>query len=99
MLFQSFFDPGHGLLSSFDERAVAVVAFLVLSAVGLLAEALWDAKGMLVAGALVVFVVAIVVWAPPLFAEEWHYAVLAAVPVVLGNHFYRGRNPRGRGGP
>ncbi|MWG36888.1 hypothetical protein [Halomarina oriensis] len=93
-MLQSFFDPGHGLLSSFDERTVAVVAFAVFTAVGVYAEYRWDSKGLTVAGVLAVFVVVLVVVAPPPFSEEWHYAVLAAVPVVLGNYFYRGRSRR-----
>ena len=91
---QSFFDPGHGLLSSFDERTVAVVAFLVLTVVGLVAEHRWHSKGGAVLLALAVIVVGIVLFASPLFAGEWHYAVLAAVPVVLGNYLYRERSRR-----
>ena len=91
MILQSFFDPGHGFLSSFDEQMVALGAFVLFVAVGALAEYLGDAKGFTVLGVLVGFVVALVVWGPPLFAEEWHYAVVVAIPVVIVTYLYRGR--------
>jgi membrane protein implicated in regulation of membrane protease activity len=88
VLFQSFFDPGHGLLSSFDERAVAATAFGFLAAVGLLAARLDVPSTPAVCSGLVAFVVGVVALAPPVYAGEWHYALLAAVPVVLAG--YRG---------
>lgn len=65
MLFQSFFDPGHGLLSSFDERAVAATAFGFLAAVGLLAARLDVPSTPAVCSGLVAFVVGVVALAPP----------------------------------
>jgi fucose permease len=97
MLLQSVFDPGHGPLSSFDEQAVAVVAFVVLATVGVLVEHHGESRGLAVVGALLAFVVGLVLIAPPPFAAEWHYAVVAAVPVVLGNYLYRGRRRRRAG--
>ncbi|MFC5971564.1 hypothetical protein ACFPYI_09495 [Halomarina salina] len=91
MLLQSFFDPGHGFLSSVDERTVAVLAFVLFVVVGAVAEYRGDARGGTVVAALVGFVVALVLWGPPMFAEEWHYAVVVAVPVVVAFYFYRGR--------
>ena len=91
VMLQSFFDPGHGFLSSFDELAVAVVAFALFVAVGALAESLGDAKGGTVVAALVGFVAVLLVWGRPPFAEEWHYAVVVAVPVVVAVYLYRRR--------
>ena len=89
MVLQSFFDPGHGFLSSFDEWTVAVAAFVLFVAVGGVAEYLGDARGGTVVAALVGFVVALLVWAPPMFAEEWHYAVIVAVTVIVASYLYR----------
>ena len=95
MLLQSVLDPGHGPLSSVDEQTVAVAAFVVFALVGLLAEYAWRSKGLAVVGALVGYVLTVVLWAPPLFAEEWHYAILAAVPIVVLNYLYEGRSKKG----
>ena len=86
----SFFDPGHGFLSSVDEVAIAVAAVLVFLAVGAASEYLWDTKGGAVVGALVGFLVALL-WAPAAFTNEWHYAVVVAVPVLVLVYRYRGR--------
>jgi hypothetical protein len=90
----SFFDPGHGFLSSIDEVVIAALAVLPFVLIGAVAEYVGDAKGWTVLGALVGYVVALFVWAPPVFAGEWHYAVVAAVPVVLLVYLYRGRRDR-----
>ena len=66
----SFFDPGHGFLSSADEQMVALIAFVLLTVVGATAEYLWDAKGFTVLGILVGFIIALFVWAPSLVATE-----------------------------
>lgn len=87
----SFFDPGHGLLSSFDEVAVAVAAIVLFTLIGTVTEYFGDAKGGAVVGAFVGFVVLLVLWAPRIFAGEWHYAVVAAVPIVLLVYLYQGR--------
>lgn len=87
----SFFDPGHGFLSSLDEVAVALAAVLLFALVGALAEYLGDAKGGTVVGALVSFVVALFLGAPSVFAGEWHYAVVIAVPIAVLVYLYRGR--------
>lgn len=87
----SFFDPGHGPLSSFDEVAVAVAAIVLFTLVGSATEYFRDARGGAVVGALVGFVLLLVLWAPRVFAGEWHYAVVAAAPVVLLVYLYRGR--------
>jgi len=71
-----------------------VVAFVVLATVGVFVEYHWDSRGVVVVGALLAFVTSLVLLAPPLFAEEWHYAVVAAIPVVLGTYLYRGRARR-----
>lgn len=89
-----FFDPGHGFLSSVDEVMIAAIAVLLFTLVGAAAEYRGNAKGWTVLGALVGYVVALFVWAPPLFAGEWHYAVVAAVPIVLLVYLYRGRYER-----
>ena len=90
----SFFDPGHGFLSSIDEVVIAALAVLPFVLIGAVAEYVGDAKGWTALGALVGYVVALFVWAPPVFAGEWHYAVVAAVPVVLLVYLYRGRRDR-----
>ena len=87
----SFFDPGHGLLSSFDEMAVAAAAVVVFTLVGAAAEYFGDARGGAVVGALAGFVVLLVLWAPRVFAGEWHYAVVAGVPIAVLVYLYRGR--------
>ncbi|MDS0293835.1 hypothetical protein [Halogeometricum luteum] len=87
----SFFDPGHGLLSSFDEVAVAAAAVVLFALVGAATEYFGDAKGGAVVGTLVGFVVLLVLWAPRVFAGEWHYAVVAGVPVAVFVYLYRGR--------
>ena len=87
----SFFDPGHGLFSSVEEWVVALVAFVLLTAVGAITEYLGDAKGLTVAGAAIGYVVALLLWAPPFVATEWHYAMLVAVPVILVVYLYRRR--------
>lgn len=86
-----FFDPGHGLLSSFDEVAIALAAVILFAIVGGLTEYFGDARGGAVVGALVGFVVAVLLWTPPVFASEWHYAVVVAVPVAVLVYLYRGR--------
>jgi uncharacterized membrane protein YjjP (DUF1212 family) len=85
-----FFDPGHGFLSSFDEWMVALLAFVLLIVVGAVAEYVGDAKGVTVAGALVGYIIALFIWAPPVIATEWHYAVLIAVPIIIISYLYRG---------
>jgi uncharacterized membrane protein YjjP (DUF1212 family) len=85
-----FFDPGHGFLSSVDERVVAAGAFVVATVVGLLAEYVRDAKGVSVVFAALGFVVALFVWAPDVFADEWHYALIVAIPVAVAVYLYRG---------
>ncbi|KTG10736.1 hypothetical protein AUR64_05965 [Haloprofundus marisrubri] len=90
----SFFDPGHGFLSSADEIAVALLALVFFVVVGSVAEYLGDAKGGMVLGALVGYVAVLLYWAPPVFANEWHYALVAAVPVAVLVYFYRGRRDR-----
>ncbi|MFC4548963.1 MULTISPECIES: hypothetical protein [Halorussus] len=86
-----FFDPGHGFLSSFDEVVVALAAVVLFAAVGALAEYLGDAKGGTVLGALVGYVVVLLLWLPPVFANEWHYAVVAVIPILVFIYWYRGR--------
>ncbi|MFC6941833.1 hypothetical protein ACFQE8_17940 [Salinirubellus sp. GCM10025818] len=61
----SFFDPGHGFLSSIDEVVVAALAVLPFVLIGAVAEYVGDAKGWTVLGALVGYVVALFVLAPP----------------------------------
>lgn len=86
-----FFEPGHGLLSSFDEWMVALLAFALLTIVGAIAEYIGDAKGITVAGALVGYIIALFVWAPPFVATEWHYGVLIALPIIVVSYLYRRR--------
>lgn len=90
-MLQSFFDPGHGFLSSPEEVAVAVAAVAVFALVGGAAEYLGDAKGGAVIGALAGFLVVLLGWGSPVLADEWHYAVVVAVPVALVVLRYRGR--------
>ncbi|WP_224270297.1 hypothetical protein [Haloprofundus salinisoli] len=90
----SFFDPGHGFLSSIDEIAVAFAAIVLFIVAGALAEYLGNARGGTVVGALVGYVAVLLYWAPAVFADEWHYALVAAVPVVALVYLYRGRRDR-----
>ncbi|WP_224447959.1 hypothetical protein [Haloprofundus salilacus] len=86
-----FFDPGHGFLSSLDEMTVMLVAIVLFAVAGGLAEYFGDARGGTVVGTLVGYLVVLVYWAPPVFANEWHYALVAALPVVAVVYLYRDR--------
>lgn len=88
---QSAFDPGHGFLSSLDERTVASVALVVLTLAGALLEYVHDAEGWGVLGASVGVAVALVVVAPPALADEWHYVFVGVIPVLFAARLYRGR--------
>lgn len=88
-MLQSFFDPGHGFLSSVDEWLVAVIAFVLLTLVGAVAEYLGDAKGITVLAAMGGYIIALFIWAPPFIATEWHYAVMIAIPLVVISYLYR----------
>lgn len=88
---QGVLEPGHGPFSSLDERSVAVVALIALTLAGALLEYVRDAEGWGVLGAAVGVVVAFVVAAPPILADEWHYVFVAAIPVLIAVRFYRGR--------
>ncbi|SFG64049.1 hypothetical protein SAMN04488063_2689 [Halopelagius inordinatus] len=90
----SFFDPGHGFASSLDELVVMLVAIALFTTVGAVVEYLGDSDGWSVLGAFAGYVVAVVFLAPPSFAGEWHYAVVAAVPVAVVVYLYRGRHER-----
>ena len=86
-----FFDPGHGFLSSVDEIAITIAALVLFTVLGGLTEYVGDARGGTILGALIGFIVVLLLWGPPLFAEEWHYAVVVAVPIVVLVYLYRGR--------
>ncbi|RDI72044.1 hypothetical protein [Halopelagius longus] len=88
----SFFDPGHGFMSSLDEIVVMLTAVVLLTMVGAVVEYLRDSDGWSVLGALLGYVVAVLFLAPPEFAGEWHYAVIAAVPVFVVVYLYKGRH-------
>ena len=88
----SFFDPGHGLLSALDEQVVALLAFVLFTIIGAVAEYVGDSKGVTVAGALLGYIVALIIWAPPFFSTEWHYAVLVALPIIVVSYLYRRRS-------
>lgn len=90
----SFFDAGHGFMSSFDEMVVMLTAIVLFTMAGAVVEYLRDSDGWSVVGVLVGYVVAVVFLAPPAFAGEWHYAVVAAVPVFVVVDLYRGRHER-----
>ena len=87
-----FFDPGHGFLSSIDEVVITAAAVILFTIIGGLAEYVGDSKGGTVLGALIGFVVGVLLWAPPIFAGEWHYAIVVAIPIIVLVYLYRGRN-------
>ena len=86
-----FFDPGHGFLSSSDEVIIALVALILLTVIGGVAEYFGNSKGGTVLGALVGFLVVVLLVASPVFASEWHYAVVVAIPIAVLVYLYRGR--------
>jgi hypothetical protein len=91
---QSFFDPGHGFMSSVDEIAVMVTAIVLFAVLGAVVEYFRNTDGWFILGTLVGYVVAVVLLAPPVFAGEWHYAVVAAAPVFVVVYLYKGRHER-----
>ena len=86
-----FFEPGHGILSSVAEWVVALLAFVLLTIIAASVEYIGNAKGITVVGALLGYIIALFLWAPPVIATEWHYAVVVALPIIVVSYLYRRR--------
>lgn len=77
-----------GAVAAVDGNTAALAAFVSFAAVGLAIEWARDAEGVSLVFAVAGFVVGLYLRTPAKFVEEWHYAPLLAIPVVVALYIH-----------